>query len=127
MGSGVGSMTITILGEGSFSKGVNGYNATDAITAPAIAISSPINFRRTNPVSERSVGVDRWLAIGWQEYPTPGSRPIAVAVPMSMVVEVIDAPPASPLPGAAEHIHGLINWRGQPIVVTDPARWIGLQ
>jgi purine-binding chemotaxis protein CheW len=72
----------------------------------------------------RKVATDRWLAIGWQE--SPGGRSIAIVVPVSIVVEVVDAPPATRVPGAPEHVRGLIEWRGRPLVVAEPSRWVGL-
>jgi hypothetical protein len=86
-------------------------------------VAAPEQPEPAPPLATRTAGQDRWLAIGWCEV---GGRAVAVAVPMSLVVEVIDAPPASPIPGAPPHVCGLIEWRGGPLVVADPAQWVGL-
>lgn len=92
----------------------------DRLNAPVAAPEHVVPVAA--PASRLATG-DRWLAIGAREF---GGRAVTVAVPMSLVVEVIDAPPASPIPGAPPHVRGLIEWRGGPLVVTDPAQWVGL-
>lgn len=91
----------------------------DQLNAPAeLEVAAPVATSACRPA-----GGDRWLAVGWREV---GGRAVAVAVPMSLVVEVIDAPPASAIPGAPAHVCGLVEWRGGPLVVADPAAWAGL-
>ena len=82
------------------------------------------NRPRVASKTGRKVATDRWLAIGWQE--SPGGRALAIAVPVSIVVEVVDAPPATRVPGAPAHVRGLMEWRGRPLVVAEPSRWVGI-
>jgi purine-binding chemotaxis protein CheW len=92
----------------------------DRLNSP---VAAPQPSHSSVAPASRAAGGDRWLAIGWGEV---AGRSVAVAVPMSLVVEVIDAPPASPIPGAPPHVRGLVEWRGGPLVVADPAEWVGL-
>ena len=79
----------------------------------------PSSAPRVKPAGHaKRAGLSRWLALAGRQRDEVGGRRMAVVVPVSIVVEVIDAPPASPMPGAPAHIQGWIDWRKRPLVVT---------
>lgn len=70
---------------------------------------------------------DRLLVVGQVEYRRPGGRVIGFGLPVGCVAEVIDAPPGTPVPGAADHVCEVITWRNRPLPLLDVARWCGLR
>jgi chemotaxis signal transduction protein len=70
---------------------------------------------------------DRLLAIGQVEYPLPGSRVVGFGIPVGCVAEIIDAPPGTAVPGAADHVVEMVEWRGGPLPVVDLMAWCGLK
>lgn len=71
-------------------------------------------------------GGERFLAFAYRVSSQPGSRAVALVVPVNRVVEIIDATTWSTIPGGADHVRGEIVWRKQAVVVLDPSCWVGL-
>ncbi|QEL13693.1 chemotaxis protein CheW [Limnoglobus roseus] len=77
--------------------------------------------------SSRKLVSDRLLVIGQSEYPLPGGRVVGFGLPVGCVVEIIEAPAGTLVPGAAEHVREVTEWRGKPLPVIDLAAWCGLR
>lgn len=70
---------------------------------------------------------DRLLVIGQVEYPLPGGRVVGFGIPVGCVVEIVEAADGTPIPGAADHVREVTEWRGKPLPVIDLANWCGLR
>ncbi len=124
-GSGSQWMNATYLSESGPLAVVDAHrlNAPEeaAPTGPSRPRSAP-SIRNASP----QTAAERWMTIGNREIPGGAGRAVSVAVPVSMVAEVIDALPALPIPGSRKDVRGFIEWRGRPLLVVDPANWAGL-
>lgn len=54
-----------------------------------------------------------------------GAHPY-LAMSISQIAGILEKSEISPIPMAARHVVGLINWRGRPLAVFDLAEWLGL-
>jgi chemotaxis signal transduction protein len=58
--------------------------------------------------------------------PQPQARPLFFGLSITQVLEIVAPPPLVPVPGAADFVRGLMPWRGQPVLVLDLSRILGL-
>jgi chemotaxis signal transduction protein len=79
------------------------------------------------PTRSRAVAAERWLAVGARTVLGDAARALFLALPVPLVVEVIDAPPPQVVPGSPAHVLGMLEWRGQPLALLDPGVWVGLE
>lgn len=56
---------------------------------------------------------------------SPSVCRVLSAMLLAASIVVVDAPPATRVPGAPAHVRGLMEWRGRPLVVAEPSRWVG--
>lgn len=78
-------------------------------------------------VPSKRASVNRMVVLGQYEYPLPGGRVVGFGLPIACVAEMIDAPPGSPVPGAAGHVREMSAWRGRALPLIDLAAWCGLR
>jgi chemotaxis signal transduction protein len=76
--------------------------------------------------STRKVATDRLLAFGLREYPLPGGRLTGFGIPLGSVVEIIDLPIGTMVPGAAAHVREVVHWRDHALPIVDLSSWCGL-
>ena len=93
-------------------------------TAPELP-ERPVRKHRP-PAPARRGASGRLLAIGCDAQEGCPGRPVVLCLPSENVVEVIGLGNVTPVPTGEDHVRGLIEWRGRPIPVLDPARWVGL-
>ena len=67
----------------------------------------------------------RLLLIATEPYSANSRRTVGYGVPTNLAEELIDIERMTPLAGAADHVCGLIEWRGLALPLVDLARWCG--
>lgn len=80
-----------------------------------------------SPISRKSITrTDRMIILGQFEYPLPGGRIVGFGLPIACIAELIEAPMGTPVPGTAEHVRELSEWRGRALPILDLSIWCGL-
>lgn len=74
----------------------------------------------------KKLASDRILAIAQREHPLPGGRLVGFGIPVGSVIEIIDLPVGTVVPGAAEHVREVVQWRTTALPVIDLSMWCGL-
>ncbi len=72
-----------------------------------------------------SSGRGRLVLFAVAEAP-PDRRPLVFGLSITQVVEVVEVPKLTSVPGSPPHVAGLAWWRGRPLAVVDLARRMGL-
>lgn len=95
---------------------------TNPLPACEVARPAPPARRAARPAKP----ANRLLALAWGELPGPTRRAVALGLPTPSAIEILPAVPPAAVPAAEDHVRGVVEWRGRPLTLLDPARWVGL-
>ena len=95
--------------------------------APRATRPSPaVSRKRPAGAHKRRVAQQRILIFSTGVTPV-GSRPIVFGASITQVAEILETPTLLHLPGAHEHLEGVVNWRERAVEVVDLAAALGLR